>query len=84
MEALDAILRAEGCGRRIPNLLLYIDTPEDIEIVEVKFLLLCFESMSELHINFHKTEVMVLGTKAVEQQRRANMLNCKQGTFPFT
>jgi hypothetical protein len=58
--------------------------PEEVEIANLKFLLLCFESMSGLRINFHKSEVMVLGITSQEQSRTANMLNCKQGPVPFT
>jgi hypothetical protein len=58
--------------------------PEDLAIANLKFLLLCFENMSRLRINFHKSEVMVMGTSYLEKQRIANMLNCKQGSFPFT
>jgi hypothetical protein len=50
---------------------------DDLDIANLKFLLLCFESMSGLRINFHKSEVMVLGTTNFESQRIANMLNCK-------
>lgn len=33
----------------------------DLDIINLKFLLLCFESMSGLRINFDKSEVMILG-----------------------
>jgi hypothetical protein len=58
--------------------------PDDLGLINLKFLLLCFESMSGLRINFHKSEVMLLGTSPEEQQRISNILNCKLGTFPFT
>ena len=53
-------------------------------IVNLEFILLCFENMSGLRINFHKSEVMVLGTSEEESVRIANMLNCKLGSFLFT
>jgi hypothetical protein len=40
--------------------------------------------MSGLRINFHKSEVMVLGASPLEQQCIANMLNCEVGSFRFT
>jgi hypothetical protein len=40
--------------------------------------------MSGIRINLHKSEVMVLGTSPEEEQRIANMLNCKLGSFLFT
>ncbi|KAK1607529.1 hypothetical protein QYE76_031202 [Lolium multiflorum] len=58
--------------------------PDDLAIANLKYILLCFENMSGLRINFHKSEVMVLGGDESEGTRIANMLNCKRGTFPFT
>ena len=57
---------------------------DDRAITNLKFILLCFENMSGLRINFHKSEVVVLGASPEEQLRVAQMLNCKQGSFPFT
>jgi hypothetical protein len=37
-----------------------------------------------MKINFHKSEVIVMGADATEQSRVARLLNCKQGKFPFT
>jgi hypothetical protein len=39
--------------------------------------------MSGFRINFHKSEIMVLGSSTEEQQRVGNMLSCNQGNFPF-
>jgi hypothetical protein len=50
----------------------------------LKFILLCFELLSGLKINFHKSEVIIMGVEAEEQARVARLLNCKQGHFPFT
>src|SRR4051812_9707320 len=47
-----------------------------------KFLLLCFQEISGLAINFGKSEVMVLGYPEEERHRIANLLNCRLGTFP--
>jgi hypothetical protein len=45
---------------------------------------MCFEDMSGLKINYHKSEVFVLGQRNNEQTSIANKLNCKLGSFPFT
>jgi hypothetical protein len=37
-----------------------------------------------MKINFHKSEVIVMGADADEKARVARLLNCKQGKFPFT
>jgi hypothetical protein len=53
-------------------------------MINLKFLLLCFEFLSGMKINFHKSEVIVMGVDVAEQARVARLLNCKQGKFPFT
>lgn len=58
--------------------------PDDLGIANLKFLLLCFKSMSGLRINFHKSEVLILGKSTEEQTRIANRLNCKLGSFPLS
>ena len=56
----------------------------ELDIINLKFLLLCFETMSGLKINFDKSEVVVLGYSPEEQQRIANNLNCKLSSFLVT
>ena len=55
----------------------------DANILHMKFLLYCFESMSGMKINYHKSEVVVLGCDQREQERVANMLNCRLGALPM-
>ncbi|KAE8817232.1 retrotransposon unclassified [Hordeum vulgare] len=51
------------------------------DIANIKFLLLCFEEMSRLKINFDKSEVVVLGYSEAEQHRIADNLNRKLAAF---
>jgi hypothetical protein len=44
---------------------------------------MCFEDMPGLNINYHKSEVIVMGQQRDEQVRIANKLNYRQGAFPF-
>jgi hypothetical protein len=44
----------------------------------LKFLLYCFEWMSGLKINYHKSEVVLIGVDDDRKTKIANMLNCKQ------
>jgi hypothetical protein len=62
---------------------LILIEPSDEGITNLKLLLLCFENMSRLKINFDKSEVLVMGVTAREQRRIASMLNCKLGHFPM-
>jgi hypothetical protein len=57
---------------------------DDLAIANLKFILICFEIMSGLKINFFKSEVIVTGVSQLEQSRVARMLNCKEGRFPMT
>ena len=57
--------------------------PDADSIATVKALLLSFELMSGLKINFHKCEMLSMGIDSEEGQRIANLLNCKMGKFPF-
>jgi hypothetical protein len=57
--------------------------PTDLGIANLKTLLLCFENMSGLKINFDKSEVVVSGLEEGAKQRVANLLNCKLGKFPI-
>lgn len=50
-------------------------------IVNLKILLYCFEWLSGLKINFHKSEVFVFWCSREEEEEMANMLNCKLGEY---
>jgi hypothetical protein len=52
-------------------------------IANAKFLLYCFENMSRLKVNYHKSEVMVVGATDEEGADIANMLNCRVESLPF-
>jgi hypothetical protein len=56
----------------------------ELGLINLKFILLCFELLYGMKINFHKSEVIVMGCEIEEQSRVARLLNCKQGRFPFT
>jgi len=57
---------------------------DDTSVTNMKFLLYYFEWMSGLKINYHKSEVIAFGVSSEEQNRIANMLNCKVGSLPMT
>jgi hypothetical protein len=45
---------------------------DDTQIANLKFLLVCFEDMSGLKINYHKSEVVVMGTPTLRKQQVAD------------
>ncbi|KAE8767490.1 ABC transporter G family member 37 [Hordeum vulgare] len=56
----------------------------DLDIVNFKFLLLCFEIMSGLKINLNKSKLVVFGCSATEQQRIADKIKCRLTSFPIS
>ncbi|XP_073355536.1 uncharacterized protein [Aegilops tauschii subsp. strangulata] len=63
---------------------LLLFQPDLHTVATVKALLLSFEIMSGLNINFHKCEVLPMGLEAEEGRRIADLLNCKVGKLQFT
>lgn len=57
---------------------------DEKSVRNVKFLLYCFEWMSGLKINYHKSEVVTFGFEEGQQQEIAKALNCKVGQLPMT
>ena len=53
-------------------------------ITNLKFILYCFEWMSGLKINYHKSEVYVFGVEEERRNEISNILNCKKGVLPMT
>jgi hypothetical protein len=56
----------------------------DLSILNLKLILYCFEWLSGLKINFHKSEVFVFGVPQQQKEKMANMLNCKLECWPMT
>jgi len=52
-------------------------------IRNLKLILYCFEWLTGLKINYHKSEVFVFGVTQLEKEKFANMLNCVLGEFPM-
>jgi hypothetical protein len=62
---------------------IILTKPSEMGVENLKLLLLCFENMSCLKINFDKSEAIVTGVPMAERIRIANRLNCKLGKFPI-
>jgi hypothetical protein len=52
-------------------------------IRNLKLILYCFEWLTGLKINYHKSEVFVFGGSQQEKENLANMLNCSLGSLPL-
>jgi hypothetical protein len=57
--------------------------PTSLGVENLKLLLICFENMSGLKINFSKSEAIVTGVTEPEKRRIADGLNCKLGLLPL-
>lgn len=55
----------------------------ELGLINLKFILLCFEAMSGLKINFSKSEILPMGCAEPEARRIATMMNCSLGSFPI-
>lgn len=62
--------------------IIMVELNED-NLTNLKFLLLCFEALSGLKINFSKSKVIVTGVLDSEAQRVAHLLNCSLGSYPL-
>jgi len=56
---------------------------DEESICNTKFLLYCFEAMSGLKINYHKSEDFVLEAIIEKQKEVADLFNCNVGSFPM-
>jgi hypothetical protein len=52
-------------------------------ITTLKLILYCFEWLSGLKINFHKSEVFAFRVSQIEKEEMANSLNCVLGELPM-
>jgi hypothetical protein len=56
---------------------------DDNSVVHIKFILYCFEWLSGLKINYHKSEAYIFGMEKEDKRKIANMLNCQLGELPM-
>ena len=61
---------------------IIIDCSEK-SVWNLKLILYCFECLSGLKINFHKSDVFVFGIDQSSQETLANILNCRLGEWPM-
>jgi hypothetical protein len=66
----------------VDDTVIFLEAEEEY-VVNLKFILYCFENMSGLKINFHKSKVIVVGASKEEGARIANCLNCKERELPM-
>jgi hypothetical protein len=67
----------------VDGIVVMVD-PCDETIRNLKLILYCFEFLSGLKINFHKSDVFLFGAEPKEEMRWAHMLNCKIGSLTMT
>lgn len=63
---------------------LFFCKANEAQIVFLKTILLCFEEVFGLKINLSKSSSYYIGSEAGKGQSLANLLQCNEGTLPFT
>lgn len=53
------------------------------DIINLKFILFCYEEMSVMRINYSKSEIFTVGLSEELGQEVANAFNCKLSNFPM-
>jgi hypothetical protein len=56
---------------------------EEESLINLKLILYCYENMSRVKINYHKSQVFVIGGSKLEEEKIAAKLICKLGVFPL-
>jgi len=62
--------------------LLFMDH-DLVKAENLKLLLIAFEQVSGLKINYHKSELFCFGQAAEEEDRYHQLFGCKKGNYPF-
>jgi speckle-type POZ protein len=75
----DYIHLVRSCPTVVRELILI--QHNDLAIANLKFLLICFELLSGLKINYHKSEIIMMGVCPEEEVVVALLMNHKEGTF---
>jgi uncharacterized membrane protein YciS (DUF1049 family) len=52
-------------------------------VINLKWILSCFEQMSGMRINFHKCDLIAINVEEEEAQTVAQSLCCRLGQFPL-
>lgn len=94
LDGVKAIGHIHGVAQRvIPGGLMHLQYADDtfilirndpMDIVSLKFLLMCFEAMSGLKINFEKSDIIVMGCDLEAQLRSTHMMNGRLRAIPMT
>jgi hypothetical protein len=58
--------------------------PDILSIASIKIMLICFEAMSGMKINFAKSQMFAIGMSEDEGVRIANIVNCHKADLPMT
>ena len=85
VEARTRILTVDGGLTHLQytdDTILFLDFDEN-SVMIVMFLLLCFEPIYGLKINFQKSEILVSRVNRKDKIRIAKLFNCDIGEFPM-
>jgi hypothetical protein len=78
----DLILGGVSHIQYADDMVIMIEATEK-SIRNLKLILYCFEWLTGLKINYHKSKVFIFGVSQLEKEEMANMMNCVLGNFPM-
>ncbi|KAK1698102.1 hypothetical protein QYE76_014799 [Lolium multiflorum] len=81
-DAICVTFTVEELDEYADNTMILIE-PTTRGVANLKFILMCYENMSGLTINYNKSEAVVTGVSDSGKLRVANGLNCKLGSLPM-
>lgn len=62
--------------------LLFLEA-EERNSINMRWILTCFEQLSGMRINYHKSELITLGLEDSEDVKFLDIFQCVQGNFPI-
>jgi hypothetical protein len=92
VDVLTRMLEKAAENNLVKGLLMTLQYADDIVlfssidknyVTNLKGVLLLFEAMSRMRINFHKSKVILMNTGEEEAHGIAHMLSCSIGSLPF-
>ena len=78
----DLVENGVVCLQYADDTILFLDANEKV-VKNMKWILTCFEQMSGMRINYHKSEIIPMNVSEQEKRGMVETLGCPEGTSPL-
>ena len=78
----DLVENGVVCLQYADDTILFLDANEKV-VKNMKWIFTCFEQMSGMRINYHKSEIIPMNVSEQEKRGMVETLGCPEGTFPI-